>query len=66
MGVTRSDISDLESGWRNQIVAGEIPDWLRIKLGVRVPMVHLSNESLAHIRKEHPDVTEFDLFVVLW
>ena len=61
MGVTLSDISDLARGWRDPIVVGEIPDWLRLKLSVRVPVVHLSKESLLHIRRKHPDMTEFDL-----
>lgn len=64
MGVTLSDISDCASGYRNPIVVGEVPDWLRIKLKVRVPQVHLSTESLLHIRKKHPDVAEFDMLRV--
>lgn len=61
MGVTLSDISDLARGYHDPIDVGEMPDWLRAKLNVRVPMVHLSAESLRHIRAEHPDLTDFDL-----
>ncbi len=33
-------------------------------MGLRVPLVYLSKESLAHINRRHPDITDYDLIVV--
>lgn len=61
MGLTLQDLFDCESGYRNPIIVGELPNALRVHLKLRVPQVHLSSESLAHIKKRHPDVDNFDL-----
>jgi hypothetical protein len=61
MGLTLQDIFDCESGYRNPIIVGELPNALRVHLGLRVPQVHLSRESLGHIKARHPDIDNFDL-----
>ncbi len=61
MGVTLQDLQDLRSGWREPIVVGELPNNVRLQLQLRVPKVHLSGASLAHIARKHPDVTDLDL-----
>lgn len=61
MGLVLQDIFDCRTGYRNPIIVGELPDALRVRLKLRVPQVHLSRESLLHIQKRHPDVSDFEL-----
>jgi hypothetical protein len=61
MGLVLQDIYDCRSGYRDPIIVGELPDALRQRLTLRVPLVHLSRESLLHIQRRHPDVTDFEL-----
>ncbi len=61
MGLTLQDLHDCETGWRTPIVVGELPDAIRVHLKLRVPQVHLSRESLAHIKKKHSDIDKYDL-----
>ncbi|WP_020085706.1 hypothetical protein [Hyphomicrobium zavarzinii] len=46
---------------RRLLKVGELPNAVREALGLSVPDVHLSTESLEHINKDHPDVNDFDL-----
>jgi len=64
MSVTLSDIDAVRSKARNPIPVGELPNLIRLALQIRVPLVQLSNESLAHIGKRHPDITDFDLLLL--
>jgi hypothetical protein len=64
MGLTLEDILDLRSGWREPIIVGELPYFIHLALNLRVPQVHLSTDSLAHIAKKHPDITDFDLLLL--
>ena len=61
MGLTLQDIHDCRVGYRNPIVVGELPESIRRRLKLRIPTVHLSRESLAHINQKHPDITDLDL-----
>jgi hypothetical protein len=61
MGVTLAEIHACRAGWRGPIVVGELPNLVRLKLELRVPLVHLSRQSLDHIAKRHPEIDDFEL-----
>ena len=58
---TVEDIGRLRSGSRGPITVGELPREVSRAMGLLVPLVYLSRESLAHINLRHPDITDFDL-----
>ncbi len=64
MALTLSDIHALREKFTDPIVVGELPDSIRVELGLRVPLVHLSAVSLKHINEKHPDVSDFDLLIL--
>lgn len=64
MSLTLSDLEDLRRKERDPIVVGELPNVIRLALGLRVPLVHLSNQSLKHIKARHPDITDFELLLI--
>lgn len=64
MSLTLADLSALREKRRDPIPVGELPHLIKLALNLRVPIVHLSRESLAHIAKKHPDITDFDLLIL--
>ena len=64
MGLTLADIDALRAKQRDPIAVGEFPDSIRIKLGLRVPIVYLSETGLSHIKQRHPDIDDFDLLIL--
>ena len=64
MSLTLSDIDYLRRKVHDPIIVGELPNIIRLVLRLKVPVVHLSNHSLKHINKKHPDITDFDLLVL--
>ena len=64
MGVTLADINACRASWRGPIVVGELPNLVRVKLKLRVPLVHLSRDSLEHIGRRHPEIDDFELPIV--
>ncbi len=64
MSLTLDDIDALRRQLRNPIPVAELPHIIRMTLHIKVPLVHLSNESLAHIAKKHPDITDFELLLL--
>ena len=64
MNLTLQDIHALRSGWRDPVTVGELPSTIRTLLGLRVPLVHFSKDSLLHVAKKHPDVSDFDLLIL--
>lgn len=64
MSLTLSDIDDLRRNRHDPIVVAELPNIMRLALRLRVPLVHLSNQSLRHIQARHPDITDLDLLLI--
>ena len=64
MSVTFSDIDDLRRKKHDPIVVGELPNIIRLALRLRVPLVHLSNQSLQHIQARHQDISDLDLLLI--
>ena len=64
MSLTLSDVDDLRRKKHDPIVVGELPNIIRLVLRLRVPLVHFSHQSLLHIEKRHPDVTDYDLLLL--
>lgn len=58
---TIEDIARLRAGWGGPITVGELPVDVARAMGLLVPLVYLSRESLEHIKRRHPDVTDYDL-----
>jgi hypothetical protein len=58
---TAQDIGRLRGGSRGPITVGEIRQDVAKAMGLIVPLVYLSKESLAHINLRHPDISDFDL-----
>ena len=59
--LTLSDIDYLRRGVNNPIVVGELDEEIRRILNLRVPLVHLSRDSLRHINKRHSDICDYQL-----
>jgi hypothetical protein len=64
MSLTLSDIDAVRRKTHNPIEVGELPNLIRLALHLRVPLVQLSTESLAHINARHPDISDFDLLLL--
>jgi hypothetical protein len=64
MSLTLSDIDAVRRKTHNPIEVGELPNLIRLALRLRVPLVQLSTESLAHINARHPDISDFDLLLL--
>lgn len=64
MSLTLADIGALRTQLYDPVAVGEFPNLIRVTLGLPVPIVYLSNQSLEHIAKRHPDVTDFDLLLL--
>lgn len=62
MSFTLADIDGLRKQ-HDPITVGELPDVVRVALGLPLCNVHLSRESLRHINMKHPDITDFDLLL---
>jgi hypothetical protein len=60
---TVEDIAKLRSGWGGPRPVGELPLHVAGSMGLLVPVVYLSKESLDHINLRHPDVTDFQLIL---
>ena len=63
MSFTLEDIASLRAGHRDPIVVGDLPHAVAEYMGVYVPKVYLSQESLAHINYRHPDVLDVDILL---
>lgn len=61
MSLCLDDLYRIRSGRNNPFQVGELPDYVVRALGWRCPFVYLSLDSLLHIAKKHPDVTDQDL-----
>jgi hypothetical protein len=58
MGFTLDDITRLRNVGHGPITVGYLPLEVAEAMGVPVPIVHLSWESLDHINKKHPKITD--------
>ncbi len=63
MMFTVDDLHRLRAG-HGPIVVAELPQIVADAMGFYVPLVYLSKESLGHINRRHPEVTDFDLITV--
>lgn len=62
MALTLADLNDLQAGYRDPIVAGEMPYAVARQLGLKNHTAYLSLKSLRHILDDHADI---DLFTLL-
>jgi hypothetical protein len=63
MSFTVEDIIRLRDGWRGPITVGELPPSVAKAIGLSVPLVYLSQESLGHINRDHSDIADHDLLI---
>lgn len=61
MALTLADLNDLQAGYRDPIVAGEMPYVVARQLGLKNHTAYLSLKSLRHILDEHADIDLFSL-----
>jgi hypothetical protein len=64
MSLTLDDLDALRRKARDPIPVGELPSIIRTALQIRSPIVHLSLESLMHIGKRHPDISDYELLLL--
>jgi hypothetical protein len=64
MSLTLSDLDDLRRKTRDPIVVGELPNIVCLVLQLKIPLVHFSHHSLDHIKRKHPDISDFDLLLL--
>lgn len=61
---TLEDLAALRGGERDPIPVGELPFVVAELLKLRVPIVHLSGQSLRHINNRHADISDFDMLLL--
>jgi hypothetical protein len=61
MSFTVEDVIRLRDGWREFITVGEFTSEVAKAMGLRVPLLYLSKDSLTHINRKHPDISDLDL-----
>jgi hypothetical protein len=64
MAFTLSDLQRLRRGLLASYPVSQLPQRVLLSLGWDMPWVYLSNESCAHIFREHPDLKEFDVLAL--
>lgn len=63
MTITLDDITRLRDGWRVIVAVGDLHIEVAKRMGVHSTTVYLTRESLEHIQREHPDITDADLLL---